>query len=149
MHIVFVCTGNIWRSPMAEAMARSWHSAEGHTFSSAGISATARQPMTTQAIEALAEVGIDGSGHRSQGLDKEIVAAADRIYAMEPLHEAWMRRRFTHERGSISLFDPAGDPVDDPYGLSTAQYRATRDEIAAVLAVRATGWLRDPRGDGL
>lgn len=144
MRILFVCTGNTCRSPMAEVMARSWHSAEGHTFSSAGIGATAGQPMTPQAIDALAEVSIDGSGHQSQGLDREIVSEADHIYVMEPLHETWMRRRFTLEEDSISLFDPARGPVDDPYGLTTSQYRATRDEIAAVLEVRAPGWLRDP-----
>lgn len=149
MRILFVCTGNICRSPMAEAMARSWHSAPGHTFASAGIAANAGRPMTTPAIEALAGVGLDGTGHRSQGLDEEIVAAADHIYAMEPLHEEWIRRRFRLEESTVSLFDPDAGPVDDPYGFTTSEYRATRDKIAAVLDVRASEWSRDPRGDRL
>jgi len=88
--ILFVCTGNICRSAMAEALlARRAHEA-GLILEtgSAGSAATPGSPATDHAVEVLAERGIDLGRHRARRLDADVVAAAELIVVMTRPHEA-------------------------------------------------------------
>ncbi len=125
---------------MAEAIARHAHAVGRWEFSSAGIATVAGRPPTPEALTALAELGIDGSGLRSKHLDDERVRTADRLYAMEPSHVEWVRRRWPEAAERVDLLDPAGAPIYDPYGLPYAAYVETRDRIVAALAGRASEW---------
>ncbi len=83
-NILFVCTGNTCRSPMAEAFCKQLIQEKGFkelSCSSAGLAAYPGSPASEFSIKVMGEVGIDLSGHRSQPLNAEMVAQADEIWA--------------------------------------------------------------------
>lgn len=83
-----VCTANIVRSPMAEAIARDLARSAAFPVevSSAGVYARPGSPIDPQAGAALLRLGLDGSAHRSRLLAPELIAAADLILTMENGH---------------------------------------------------------------
>ncbi|MEZ5143956.1 MAG: hypothetical protein R2726_15770 [Acidimicrobiales bacterium] len=87
MRILVVCTGNVCRSPMAEAMLRARLAARGvaASVSSAGT-ATEDRPASDEVLELLAPRGLDGSGHRSRLIEPVLLGDADLVLAMARLH---------------------------------------------------------------
>lgn len=137
--ILFVCTGNVCRSPMAEHMLRRRLGVDSDwNVCSAGLAAGYGMTASTPAIEVLAESGIDMSEHRSRPVDREMVDAASMIVVMSASHYDQMRLLFPYVKGKVFLlksFDPSarcGD-LEDPIGASIGTYRRIRDEIAAAL----------------
>jgi protein-tyrosine phosphatase len=102
--VLFVCTGNICRSPLAERLfiARSVPEA-GVLAHSAGLGALEGYPMDQASAQALRELGGDGQGHLAQYLNESLIAEADLILGAEEAHRdtvlrlapATMRRAFT------------------------------------------------------
>ena len=85
--ILFICTGNVCRSPMAEALFR--HAVKGRgdfRVVSAGIGAMDGQPPTSHSVRAMRELGIDISGQRSRMLTAELVRSAHLILGMTHSH---------------------------------------------------------------
>src|SRR5690606_11825037 len=88
-NILFVCTGNTCRSPMAEALARreierrGWHNI---VVRSAGVAAESGAQPTDEAVAAAASAGLDLTAHRSDLVDPRLVAWADLILAMGESH---------------------------------------------------------------
>ncbi|MBN1863549.1 MAG: hypothetical protein JW808_01475, partial [Victivallales bacterium] len=85
MHVLFVCSGNTCRSPMAEGYLRHLLEKGGRgdiTVSSAGTSTADGMPPSRHSVEALKEHGIDISGHRSTGLTVELLKRSDMVVAM-------------------------------------------------------------------
>ena len=89
MKVVFVCTGNICRSPMAEALLRHGLAERGCNsieVSSVGTWAMGGNPAMPEAVETLRALGIDLSQHRSRDVDEAEMAAADVIVVMTSVH---------------------------------------------------------------
>lgn len=90
-HLLFVCTGNICRSPFAERYAA--HVAEragvaGWTFGSAGAGALVGSGMEPTMAGELRALGGDPSGFRARSLSRDIIQSADLIVAMETFHRS-------------------------------------------------------------
>ncbi|MEI8313054.1 MAG: glycine hydroxymethyltransferase, partial [Verrucomicrobiota bacterium] len=73
-HVLFVCTGNICRSPMAEGLFRKLTAGlKGITTESAGLSAASGAPPSTDAVRVLAEKEVDISKLRSQPVTEKLL----------------------------------------------------------------------------
>jgi protein-tyrosine phosphatase len=116
-HILTVCTGNICRSPMAEAVlaARLQKSA---SVSSAGVAAWPGRPAEPEAIEVCQKNGLDISRHRARQFDEALLEAHPLVLVMEEAHRRWIARRFPHMREQVFLLGHCmeGIEVPDPYG---------------------------------
>ena len=139
MTIVFVCTGNICRSPMAEAIARTLD-IRGVDYVSVGTSALIGLPATRPARRMAEEVGADLSSHRSQDLNALRGVDPHAIYVMEPHQIDWVTSWRPDWSDRIELLDPDGTPIADPYMRSRAAYRKARDQILAAVELRAGEW---------
>jgi len=137
--IVFVCTGNICRSPMAEYLFRT-HIASRPALQvcSAGVMAGYGTPASRYAVKAMNELGVDISAHRSQPVTRDLVEEAELLVVMTGGHRDALLERYPQAADKIALlkaFDPnrTDDDVLDPIGLSLDVYRFVRDDIAGAL----------------
>ena len=149
--LLFVCTGNICRSPMAEYLMRRWlgPDAEWHV-ESAGVSAADGLPASEEAIQVLRELGIALDPHRSRRLTPDLVDPASAIVVMTASHRSAIEASFPQARGKVFLLRSFGasgvdQDIEDPIGASVDTYRRVRDEINAVLPDLAI-FLHEDRG---
>ena len=134
MHLLFVCTGNTCRSPLAEVIARHLIADRGIpdvTVGSAGTSAWADSPASDGAMLVALEHGLNLGDHRSRPLAQELVSRAQLILTMGP-HHLDRAEALGGTGRSWLLTDYAGGtprPVSDPFGGDLEVYRATFVEL--------------------
>ncbi len=137
--IVTVCTANICRSPMAEALLRHALQAEAEPLRScrvvsAGVAARKGERISPNSVEALAKVSLRASDHRSQPLTAELASQADLILCMTESHRDVIAISFASPPKNVFLWRefmpaPADREIGDPYGGSLKEYEACRDEM--------------------
>ena len=152
MHIIFVCTGNTCRSPMAEGLLREALAARGIdqvTVGSAGTGAWDGAPVSEGAYLVGLEHGLDLSEHRARLLTRDLVREADLVLAMSGHHLARVAELGgepkVHLLGTYAGRDAARAEVSDPFGSDLASYRSTFDELQELIGLvvgRVTGMVR-------
>jgi len=145
--ILFLCTGNTCRSPLAEALARSevrrrgWGQVE---LRSAGVSAAEGAPASEGSLGAARRIGLDLRGHRSTPLTLEVVRWADLILTMSPAHLRVVQSMGGGERAALLTEFAAGAEggvesrgmtgVADPFGGGPERYDATALQLRGLVA---------------
>jgi L-threonylcarbamoyladenylate synthase len=143
--ILFICTGNTCRSPMAEVLCAKLLadqlgclpqelSRHGYCIESCGLSAMAGGEASPDAVRVVADFGADLSQHRSRPASIEMLLWADHIFAMTAGH-ADALAPLTEIR-QPRLLSPQGEDVADPIGGELADYRACSEQIIQYLRER-------------
>jgi protein-tyrosine-phosphatase len=138
--VLFVCTGNVCRSPMAaglfyDKLVRE-HSSNLVRVRSAGVWALEGQPASAYAMRVMNERDLDISAHRGRNLTQQDIDDAEAILVMTKRHSEIISRDWKRGDDKVHLLsEMAGQPYDiqDPYGGSIADYRRTASELAELI----------------
>jgi len=138
-HILFVCTANICRSPVAEALLRDRLQQRGMddwTVRSAGTWAIQERSAAKNSIRVLAEQGIDIADHRSRMVSDELLDDADLILCMESGHVEALKAEFPADAHRIHLLsEMAGETfsISDPYRGPLEEYERMAANVTALI----------------
>ena len=130
--ILIVCTGNICRSPMAEGLLKhhvfpEWNGQlHVHSAGTFGLDGNRAEP---NAVQAMAQMGIDIRSHRARSIDPCMIQEADGIVVMEEMHRDYIRAVLPGDAEKVHLLGEFSRPekpqeVADPYGGPLERYQA-------------------------
>ncbi len=146
MVIVFVCSGNTCRSPMAAGLASKILAEKLRipveelprqhiVVRSAGVHAAGGMPAAPDAVRVVGEMGVDIHKHRSAPLNDDLLRRADMIYTMTQDHREEIISRYATLSQKTVMLDPDGD-IDDPVGKGEQIYRRTAQRLEKLISNR-------------
>ena len=129
--ILFVCTGNTCRSPMAECMLREMLNqlqlSNGYQVLSAGTYALSGAPASMGAQRAMQRRGLSLASHKSRAVTAALLESCDLIIGLSQSHIAQLRMMYPDCPAPMRAFDDP--PVSDPYGGDDAAYERAACDI--------------------
>lgn len=134
MNVLFVCTGNTCRSPMAEGLFKHIVKEQGLTditCESAGLSTRNGMLPSFYAVAACKEIGVDISEHRSRVITLELIENADIIFAMSKSHKEYL---LSVNAADKKIYLPSQE-ICDPYMGDIEVYQKCRDCILSELII--------------
>ena len=138
--VMFVCTGNLCRSPIAEVLFRQWlqrQSVSGDwRVLSCGTWAHDGSSVASHVLQSLLDMGIDLVQHRSRSVTADLLADADLVLCMTQSHKEALHAEFPQFAGRISLLsEMVGQTYDvqDVENFATAQYVCVANELARII----------------
>ncbi|MCI8342740.1 MAG: low molecular weight protein arginine phosphatase [Firmicutes bacterium] len=132
MNILFVCTGNTCRSPMAEAVAKSIFPKDGFEIKSAGINVVEIGGASENAIKAMSKSGLDLSDHKPSQITTELIKWADIVFTMTNGHKqavASICAELNVPVFTIAEYGGHNDDIIDPYGGSEEIYEQCLEHL--------------------
>ena len=157
MNILFVCSGNISRSYLAEMLLRhevAIRKVSNVSVSSAGIYAFPGNPPDPVMVDHLEKQGIPVATHESRQVSEEDIAWADLILVMEQAHTRDLEVRWPESKGkteSLGRYISEGrdaDDIVDPYGKPPYYYRLAQSQITLALRTLIERVLVGPQPEG-
>lgn len=133
--ILFVCTGNTCRSPMAAALMNKLLADSNICdiiASSAGIAALDGEPASENSVKAASEAGADLTSHKARKITREMIKQCSAVYTMTQSHAAMLKSALPEYAAKIKVL---GSGIPDPYGGDINEYRNCRDSILAALKI--------------
>lgn len=150
MHVLMVCTGNMCRSPLAEALLRGEFERRGvggFKVSSAGTGVWEGRAVSDGALLVGLEHDLDMSAHRSRHLSRELVEQADVIFTMSRQHTEQVKKLGGDGRvfllGEYVGLQRSKADVADPYGAELDVYRDTFDRLQSLIQVAAERLIKE------
>ena len=139
MNVLFVCTGNTCRSPMAEAVLMHLSKLNNKSIqaSSRGLSVFYPQQANSKAIKALENVGINGFTHQAMQLSKSDIADNDIILTMTSSHKLALKSTFPAHKDKIYTLNEKAygkdSDISDPFGGTQETYNICVEQIYSAL----------------
>ena len=135
MNVLFVCTGNTCRSPMAAALFNKIAVERNLDvrIESAGLFAVEGEPASSEAVIAMKKYGIDLLGHHAQPINTELLEKSDLILTMTAAHKMVLEPSAQGKTFTLCEYAGIDGDIDDPYGGDTEEYENCAQQLYAAL----------------
>ncbi|MCL2398953.1 MAG: low molecular weight protein arginine phosphatase [Defluviitaleaceae bacterium] len=132
MKILFVCTGNTCRSPMAQALASQLLGEKYHVVS-AGLMAMPNASASANAIAVMHEQQLDLIDHKAQLVTEKLLEEADLILTMTENHKGALIQAVPDKVYTLGEYAGCNTTICDPFGRNLSEYKKCADEIYGLL----------------